>query len=114
MSPTFDSDGYPTDETLNAIRAWPENDLNGLIDFLRICFEGYGRVWLPSPHHFALATGGWSGNEEIIGALQENHVFWMTYWESSHRGGKYVFKFRPDSNYVLRPLMNPNKIQRIR
>ena len=38
-----------------------------------------------------LHTGGWSGNEEIIMALQEN-VFWLLYWEKSIRGGHYYFE----------------------
>lgn len=40
---------------------------------------------------YVLATGGWSDNEMLIDALQENRPFWMFFWESSHRGGRYTF-----------------------
>lgn len=38
-----------------------------------------------------MATGGWSGNEEIIIAMNENLALWGLLWESSHRGGLEVF-----------------------
>jgi len=38
-----------------------------------------------------LHTGGWSGNEEIIRAMQDNRVWWGMFWESSRRGGHYEF-----------------------
>jgi hypothetical protein len=38
-----------------------------------------------------LKTGGWSGNEDIINALQQNVVFWTKYWRTSKRGGFYAF-----------------------
>lgn len=38
-----------------------------------------------------LHTGGWSGNEEIICALQKSQ-FWFFWWESSRRGGHYYFE----------------------
>ena len=39
-----------------------------------------------------MATGGWSGNESIISSLQDNIMFWSMYWESSHRGGLFIFR----------------------
>ena len=33
-SPTFDRDGYPTDETLDALRAWGDADANAALDFI--------------------------------------------------------------------------------
>ena len=41
-------------------------------------------------YHFN--TGGWSGNEEIIDALQRNAMFWARCWEMSKRGGEHVFR----------------------
>jgi hypothetical protein len=37
-------------------------------------------------------TGGWSGNEEIMTALQDNAYFFLLYWQRSKRGGHYYFK----------------------
>ena len=38
-----------------------------------------------------LATGGWSENEYLISALQEN-IFWTLYWTKSERGGAFYFE----------------------
>lgn len=37
-----------------------------------------------------LHTGGWSGNEEIIGILQDT-FFWFFHWHKHERGGHYYF-----------------------
>lgn len=39
-----------------------------------------------------LHTGGWSGNEDIIEALQENEMFFLLYWLKSVRGGHYYLQ----------------------
>ena len=98
--PTFDDEGYPTDETLDTIRTWPFGDFTGLMRFCAKAWSDYG--WF-EPHKvrfddplestvtWACATGGWSGNESIIGALQDNFGFWMACWSCHARGGYYEF-----------------------
>lgn len=43
-----------------------------------------------------LSTGGWSYNEEIIDELSET-FFWTFYWQTSRRGGHYVFGIDEES-----------------
>ena len=89
--PAFDADGYPTDETLNAIEEWPYTDFDGLLEYVREAWSDIGRIW-EADGDIKLATGGWSGNESIIGAMQQNHVFWAMAWYSSTRGGLHILR----------------------
>jgi len=87
---------YPTDEQLEKIRKWEvlsDNDFIALMKYVHSLWEyaDYG-YWLQSEKNvFIIATAGWSGNEDIISALQENVMFWTLYWYLSQRGGKYIF-----------------------
>ena len=83
---------YPSEDDLKRIEAWDVRDCAGLWDFLCSiwCWGDWGcsiqgGMW-------RLATGGWSGNEDIIGALQENKMFWLLCWQRSERGGLHWFK----------------------
>lgn len=90
--PTFDSNGNPTDETLDAIAKWPIADPDGWLDYIHAVWNNhYGRIRF-TPDFDEFITGGWSGNESIIEAMRENVVLWFMLWESSHRGGKYVLR----------------------
>jgi len=89
--PTFDKHGYPTEETLQTIRTWPHDDLPALWEYVREAWSEYGRIW-EEDGLTNMATGGWSGNESVAAALQEQRIFWSLYWESSHRGGLDCFR----------------------
>lgn len=95
--PTFDADGYPTEETKFAIKAWDFRDAPGWLTYIRDAWNHrYGRMW-EEGGLLKLATGGWSGNEAIIHAMRENYALWLLLWESSHRGGLEVLKM-PNSD----------------
>lgn len=87
-----DMDGYPTEEELDIVRNWDltKHNAHEFIDFLESIWwheEGVqfrGRT-------LRLHTYGWSGNEDIIQAMQLTH-FWMLYWKTTDRGGHYTFK----------------------
>lgn len=91
----MDEDGYPFEGTLKAIRTWPAEHAWQL-------FRELERIWkwpdyielVPHRKLMRLHTGGWSGHEDIVHALQKNQVLWMMTWESSRRGGHYVFRQR--------------------
>ena len=101
--PTFDSDGYPTEETLETIRKWDHTDN------FRILMEYIEKAWRYSDTYFeklldiennnwiyTLHTFGWSGNEDLIGAMKQNTLFWMLSWLESRRGGHYKFMVYAD------------------
>ena len=64
--PEFDRDGYPTDGTLAAIAAMPNDEIG---DFVIRAWSDYGKVIL-TVDKLTLITGGWSGNESIIEAVR--------------------------------------------
>lgn len=100
IHPSFDGDGYPTDETLKVIREWDYNDFAGFVQYLSEAwrYPEYFRVEVETDGDSALiinaSTGGWSGNEDIIGALRDNVMFWALCWEQSRRGGHYIFRVK--------------------
>lgn len=91
---------YPTDAALKRIRAWDWHDFRGLIAFVR-------SIWWPDSAFgwteesdgdatkYTIATGGWSGNEDVIEALGKNLMFWSMCWQASYRGGRYEFIVKP-------------------
>lgn len=91
----------PSEKTLDLIKAWDYDDHRGLMEFVRDVWMwpewGFCERDDAEGEIYELHTGGWSGNEQIIGALQSNTMFWLLRWESSRRGGHYCFKIRNTS-----------------
>jgi len=88
---SFDVDGYPTDECLDSIRHY-EGKWQELMENIAPAFHGYGRCEQRDDGVWEVATGGWSGNESIISALQDNYIFWAICWRLSKRGGYFEFE----------------------
>ena len=88
----LDGDGYPTEAAIEKIENWSWQDWCGLMEFVEMLwywpddFQGSREA-----RTYTLATGGWSGNEDLVGALQRNLAFWGACWLSSHRGGRHCF-----------------------
>lgn len=86
---------YPTDGDFTAIQLWSIKsweDCEELLKFIKTIWH-WNDVYFKKTDEgkYLLSTGGWSGNEGIIKELAENRMFWMMSWESSMRGGHYVF-----------------------
>lgn len=87
-APTFDKDGYPTDETLDTIKSWSysrSNDARMLFNYIRMAWK-YD-YWQEVDGEIHISTAGWSGNESLISAFRSNVI-----WIQSRRGGHYTFK----------------------
>lgn len=90
-----ESDVYPTKLELQRIKTWPPEDFDGLMNFVEtLWWPGSRYVQRRLDNVVELSTSGWSGNEDIIEAIEANRIWWLLYWESSRRGGHYVFKGR--------------------
>jgi hypothetical protein len=87
-------DNYPSAEELLKVREWPYTDTAGALAFVASIWTYSNQTWREGDMaHFA--TGGWSGNEDLIHAMQENAMLWALTWQSSERGGKHVFRVLP-------------------
>jgi len=91
---------YPTEEELRRIEEWPHTDVSGWFSFIRDCWM-YSDYWNSTESevvNYMISTGGWSGNESIITAMQNNRILWSSSWVSSRRGGHYVFSHTKPAN----------------
>lgn len=89
---TLDSDGYPTEEVLYQIGTFRGDQIHKEILELVRSLWYYPDFVEVNGNEYIFRTGGWSGNESLIHAMQENWIFWSFCWEMSKRGGLYVFK----------------------
>jgi hypothetical protein len=101
----LDDDGYPTDSALEAIRKWHWDDIPGWFKFIESiwAYRNWGWKEIDEPHtwkenkmvhRYYISTAGWSGNEDIIRAMQKNDMMWHLNWVQSRRGGHYIFELK--------------------
>lgn len=88
-----DEHGYPVEEELEKIRQWntTKENWHDFMEYIKSVWWMPDWGWSRDGDIYHISTGGWSGNEDIVAAMQENHMFWIMYWHSSRRGGHYVF-----------------------
>lgn len=100
QDPILGDDGYPHEDELRRIREWPwdapgQTGFRALMDYLRRRWQhaeqGY---WEQQGDRFSISTAGWSGNESLIEALEQNQMFQMLCPVSWRRGGHYVYDVR--------------------
>jgi hypothetical protein len=82
---------YPEKKDLEKIKKWEYTDCKGLFLFIQSIWhfgEDYCKL---KGRRIHLITGGWSGNEDIVGALEKNYMVWCLTWQKSVRGGSFYF-----------------------
>ena len=99
-----DEDGYPTEIALDIIKNWTfRMSSKALFEFIHSIWWMPDWGWKECPcvdeltgnetYTYHISTGGFSGNESIIYALQENkYMMWHLTWKQSRRGGHYIFE----------------------
>jgi hypothetical protein len=104
----MDEYGYPENHELKKIAKWniPKGDIKEFLDYLQSKWHwpdwgfkkrnGRTQFFKKPCIKLELHTGGWSGNESLIGALEKNWMFWSLFWVSSKRGGHYSFEINLD------------------
>lgn len=94
----IDEDGCPTDEALARIGTFvgTAEEMSCYVQSLmhngRAQLEDFVDDFQRPGKRLTLVTGGWSGCESVISALQGT-IFHMCGWESSFRGGKHSYAF---------------------
>lgn len=89
--------GYPSKDDLYKVQHWDFKDVRGLFDFIEDSdgMQAYGsfrRTIMPDGRErIRIATGGWSGNEDMMSALERNFIVYSSYWKLSARGGLEVY-----------------------
>lgn len=81
-APTFDENAYPTPETLQRIRQWDPGGLEDLLRFLCAAWHWPHFAAQVRPGIWTFATGGWSGNEDLIAALKDSVGWFCFHWSS--------------------------------
>lgn len=104
MQPSYlDEAGYPTSTALAVIEFWPYKDPKGWFEFIEPLWQlgdwGWRIKYLPTfddGEHivYELRTAGWSGNEQIIRAMEKNELLWQHHWLESRRGGYHQFEVK--------------------
>ena len=103
-------DGYPTDDALEIVKLWHWDDARGWFKFIESLWAYHDWGWKEKDephewedhkqykdkivHRYYISTAGWSGNESIIRAMQDNDFMWYLNWVQSRRGGHYIFELR--------------------
>ena len=96
--PILDDDGYPSEAELARIRGWGD-DLIALMAYVKKRWaydaweeEDIAETSTRAYRQFTISTYGWSGNESLIGALEDHTMFsFLAPW-SWRRGGHYVYR----------------------
>ena len=97
---------YPDMNNLEKVKTWNfssqsddafEKSVEEFIEFIETIWHwpdwgfSYSKQKKSGAWRLALHTGGWSGNESIMAALQGNFIFWSMFWKLTRRGGHYYF-----------------------
>ncbi len=89
----MNTEGYPDENELKKIKEWGHEDYPALMYYIEELWS-YSDRFLQKGDVYYLSTGGWSGNESLIEALEENALFWCCCWQKSERGGHYWFEVK--------------------
>lgn len=106
MSEYLDEDGYPTEDALNYIKEFPvTGSAKELLDFVRSLWNWDHMVHVEARTYpykegkveniMCFSTGGWSGNEDLIRALDDNFIGQML-WVKSERGGHHEYTYEEE------------------
>ena len=98
-----------SDTELTCLKTWPFKDqyIFGYVSFAQSIWQWPEACWSKLDENsifVSASTGGYSENEDIISAMQENFLFWNSIFWAARRGGQYVFLLDQKEKHSLRAL----------
>jgi len=87
----MDRDGYPEEDELYKLSHWDMGDPQGWIEYAQSLWK-YDEYFTEKDFVWCISTGGWSGNESVIYAMQDNYILWGVCFLSLRRGGHYMLE----------------------
>lgn len=94
---------YPDEETLATLSVWPSDRASALPPALATeWIAPYGKVAETQPGLWVFATGGWSGNEELLASARASAAWRLLHWQSLYLpGGLLVVAVSPAAELAL-------------
>jgi hypothetical protein len=90
MIPVIDIDGYPTEETVEFLSKHKKKNAKEAMDFALDCLNKLCYATIKRENNYIyIATGGWSGCEDIVRAMKENVYLLFLKIVSTNGGGHY-------------------------
>jgi hypothetical protein len=102
-SDLINEDGYPTEQAQEIIKRWGWwHGRAELFEFIKGLWHLASWGWHEEKKdgiiEYHISTAGWSGNEGLIGAMQNNRwMLWSMTWVQSRRGGHYIFEVKHEA-----------------
>lgn len=111
MTDKWTDGDYPTKAALKRIKEWSYKDITGCFSFVLDIWHWSEWAAAGTPDevlrpaesevihaegdrkYLRLATGGWSGNEDIVGAINGNKTIRALCWKLSARGGLHIYEY---------------------
>jgi hypothetical protein len=97
---------YPIEAELQQITQWRFTTPPSFVEFLafvKACWWMAVWGWQQEGRTYHISTGGWSRNEDLIGAMERHRIFWAVCWMQSRRGGHYIFELPNPKTYFGTP-----------
>jgi len=105
--PSFDKEGYPSEEFLQSIENYDGRDVEGMLALIQEAWRMDDWALHPRPGIYVFATGGWSGNEDLINAFNKSMAGLIANCHSiQFVGGFYCFTTTPEAQKELEDIQD--------
>jgi hypothetical protein len=98
---------YPTEEQLNRILSWKAENYQELPAYVASLWAYPDLAKETCPGLWVFATGGWSGNEDLLAAMRKSEAWHRLVWDSLHvPGGLFIVAVSDEARRELHQLFD--------